>query len=164
MRQSEVQDLTRQVARLIGTANSVLERYSRLAEEYDSTRLANEEVRAILRELVEEFGIWAGTLSKRIDRLEQYIILVRMGQDTAQITQQVEGEHIRRKGREELAGYQEQLLTYHKNMDRVRLMIAKRGYPTIEESNQLDDWQLEVDRLTEAIDRMREALNVKTVH
>lgn len=51
-----VTDLNRQLIKYIRIHNDVVERYARIAEEYDSNRLATEEIRELIRELVEE--VW----------------------------------------------------------------------------------------------------------
>jgi chromosome segregation ATPase len=154
-----LEDLTTNVRRLVGIVNSLLERFARGYEELDSNRLALEEIREHLGEYFEESSIWANGLSKRIDRLEQYIILSRMGdaQQSGEITQQVKGEHIRRSLREELTTQQELLTQYHKNIDRVKIKIAKYG-ETTPLMNEIDDYQREIDKINEAIGRIRDAL------
>ena len=49
-------DDRRQLNKLIIVCQSLIERYSRLAEEYDSNRLATEEIRELIKELIEEVG------------------------------------------------------------------------------------------------------------
>lgn len=159
IKQTDLDDLTRQLSRFVGTANALMERYARLAEEYDANRLATEEIRELIKELIEESGRWADSISKRMDRQERYVILSRMGdtQQSGEITQQVKGEHIRRSLREELTAQQELLSQYHKNVDRVKIKIAKYG-ETVPLMNEMDDYQREIDKINEAIQRMRDAL------
>lgn len=155
----KVEDLTIQVRRLIGTANALMERYARVAEELDAVRLALEELREILGDHFSENSRWADILSKRMDRVEQYTILSKIGDSRAgEITQQVTGEHIRRTLREELGTQQELLQQYQKNIDRVKLKVAKYG-ETVPLMNEMDDYVREIAKVTEAIERIREALN-----
>lgn len=163
-RQDIVTDLCRQVSRLIGTANALMERYSRAAEHLDSDRLALEEIRAILNELIEEIATARNSDAYWRKRIEQLVISNWTG-DTRRvehITQQIIGEHLRDGLREQLVMCQNELLSYTHNIQRTKGRIAKQGYPTVEQENQLDDWQREVDRLTESIARIRQELNDKT--
>jgi hypothetical protein len=160
--QNTTDDARRQLNKFTATANTLLERVARLAEEYDNNRLATEEIREILGELVKEFGIWANGLSKRMDRQEEYVILVGMGKgDSAkarQITQEVSGEHLERGLREELAEQQRLLATYQRNLSKVQQQIAEMGYETIENMNKREDFERKIQRINEAISRIREAL------
>lgn len=151
-------DLIHQIRKLITASNILLERFARGYEELDSHRLAIEEIRELLTEHFEENARWADAISKRLDRVEQYTILSRIGDSRAgEITQQVTGEHLRRGLRQELGGQQELLLQYHKNVERVKLKIAKYG-ETVPLMNELDDYEREIDKISEAIERIREAL------
>ena len=156
-------DLIIQVRRLIGTVNSVLERYSRVSEEYDSNRLATEEIRELLKELIEEVSTWAQYIGSRMDRQEEYVILVGMGKGKSHqaqaITQVVSQEHIERGLREELVAQQKLLQTYQRNLAKIKQQIAEMGYTSIENGNKEDEYQYKIDRATEAISRIREALN-----
>lgn len=153
-------DLIKRLDRFIALARDVLERYARLAEEYDSNRLSLEESRELLTEHFEENARWADNLSKRMDRQERYVILKGMGgggRETIQIEQVVAREHIDRALREELVVQQELILQYQKNADKVKLKIAKFG-DTVALLNELDDYQKQVDRANEAIARIRQSL------
>lgn len=157
-----VTDLNRQLVRYIRIHNDVVERYARIAEEYDNNRLATEEIRELIKELVEEMGTWAQYIGTRMDRVEEYTILVGMGKGESrqaqQITQQVSGEHLERTLREDLAAKQNELITWQRNIQKVKQAIAEMGYETIENSNREDDYQRKIDRLTKEVDRLREAL------
>lgn len=157
---TRIDELSKQIQRLIGTANALMERYARLAEEFDSNRLANEEIRELLKEFIEEAGRWANGLSKRIDRLEEFIILAGMGKDrkAGEITQEVSGEHVERGLREQLTEQQKLLITYQRNLARVKQSIAETGYETIENANKVEDYQNKIDKISEAIERIRQAL------
>lgn len=152
-------DLIRQINKLVVVSTALLERFARGYEEIDGNRLALEEIRELLKEHFDEAARDADAISRRIDRMEQFIILSRTGQteQAAAITQQVTGEHLRRKLREELVSQQELLLTYQKNISRIKLQIAKFGESTAR-LNELDDNEREAERTTEAIERIREAL------
>lgn len=159
IKQTTIDDVFRQINRFIGVANSVVERYSRVAEEYDSNRLAIEEIRELLKEFVEESSRWADGLSKRIDRLERYTILKGMGggRETIQIEASVSREHIDRALREELVLQQELILQYQRNIDKVKIKIAKFG-DTVALLNELEDYQKQIDKANEAIARIRQSL------
>ena len=156
-------DLIRQLNKFTTMAGILLERYNRLAEEYDSNRLATEEIRELLKELIEEVGQWAQYIGSRLDRQEEYVILVGMGKGESHqaqaITQVVSQEHIERGLREELVAQQKLLMTYQRNLNKVQQQIAEMGYTSIENGNKEDEYQYKIDRATEAISRIREALN-----
>lgn len=139
-----------------------MERYARLAEEYDANRLATEEIRELLKELTEELGNWAQHIGERLDRVEEYTILAGMGkgnsQKAKQITQEVSGEHLERGLREELGTQQKLLLTYQRNLARVQQTIAEMGYETIENMNKREDFERKIERINETIQRIRDAL------
>lgn len=148
------------IRRHLAMSRDVLERYARLAEEYDGNRLANEEIRELIKELVEESGRFADGLSGRMDRLERYTILVRMvgsNQETLQIEGSVSRENIERALRRELVSQQDLILQYQSNIDRLRIRIAKFGESTAL-LNELDDYQKQVGKANEAIARIRENL------
>lgn len=157
---SQLDDLIHQINKFVVVSTALLERYARGYEELDGNRLALEEIRELLKEHFEEVARDADNLSRRMDRLEQFIILVRMGdrEQAGVITQHVTGEHVRRTAREELGRQQELLLQYRKNIDRVKLKIAKYG-ETIPLVNELEGYEDETREITEAIERLREALN-----
>lgn len=157
---SQLDDLIHQINKFVIVSTALLERYARGYEELDGNRLALEEIRELLKEHFEEVARDADNLSRRMDRLEQYIILVRMGEkeQSGAITQHVTGEHVRRAAREELGRQQELMLQYRKNIDRVKLKIAKYG-ETIPLVNELEGYEDEIGKITEAIERLREALN-----
>lgn len=149
-----------QIRRFIGIARDVLERYSRLAEEYESNRLAVEEIRELFKEFIEESSRWADDLSRRMDRQERYVILKGMGggRETIQVETVVAREHIDRALREELVTQQELILQYQRNIDKVRLKIAKFG-ETVPLLNEIDDYQKQIDKSNEAIARIRQNLS-----
>jgi hypothetical protein len=157
IKQNVLDDLVRQINKLIAVVYSLIDRFARLGEEYDSNRLANEESREIQKELIEEFSRWAQSIGERLDRVEQYTVLSRMGSDTGAITQEVSHEHIERKLREELGQQQKLLEQYQRNINRVKLKIAQYG-ETTPLMNELDIYELEVSKVTEAIGRIRDAL------
>ena len=148
------------IRRQISMSRDIIERFARLAEEYESSHLANEEIRELLKELTEEMGHWADSLSQRMDRQERYVILKGMGggRETIQIEQVVAHEHIDRALREELVNQQELILQYQRNADKVKLKIAKFG-ETVPLLNELDDYQKQVEKANEAIARIRENLD-----
>jgi hypothetical protein len=152
-------DLIRQINKLVVASNILLERFARGYEELDGNHLALEEIRELLQEHFEENSRWADNLSKRIDRIEQFIILTRMGdkEQSGAITQHVTGEHLRRGLREQLSEQQELLQQYYKNIARIKLKIAKYG-ETTPLVNELEDNQCEIEKIEEAITRIREAL------
>lgn len=156
-------DLIRQLNKFTTMAGILLERYNRLAEEYDSNRLATEEIREILKDLIKELGEWAQYLGTRLDRLEEYTILKGMGKSNSpkvnEITQQVQQEHLERGLRKQLGQQQKLLQQYRDNLATVQLQIARMGYATIENTNKEIEYQTKIERATEAIKRIREALN-----
>ncbi len=146
--------------RLIGTVNAVIERFARGYEELDGIRLSVEEIRSVLADHFEENSHWANELSKRIDRLERYTVLTRMfgsNPETIQVEAVVSREHIRRALREELTTQQEIILQYQKNIDRVRLKMAKYG-DTIPLMNELEDYEKQIMKSQESMTRIREQL------
>lgn len=161
-KQATLDDILRSVNRLIGTANALMERYSRIAEEYDFNRLATEEIREFIKELIVESSRHADGINKRIDRIEEYVILVGMNkgdsQKAGEITQEVSGEHIERTLREQLVEQQTLLVTYQRNLARVKQNIAEMGYETVENSNKVDIYQGKIDKINESISRIRAAL------
>lgn len=148
-----------QIRRFIGVARDILERYSRLSEEYESNRLAVEEIRELFKEFIEESSRWADGLSGRMDRQERYVILKGMGggRETLQVEAVVAREHIDRALREELVVQQELIQQYQKNVDKVRIKIAKFG-DTVALLNEVDDYQKQIDKANEAIARIRQSL------
>lgn len=159
-KQTTIDDVVRQLNKVIGTANALMERYARLAEEYDSNRLAIEEIRELIKELIVESSHQANSVNRRLDRQEEFIILVGMGKDqkAGEITQEVSREHIDRSLQEELVEQQKLLMTYDRNIARVKQSIAEMGYETVENANKLDTYQSKVDKINESISRIREAL------
>lgn len=162
IKQTTLDDILRQVQRLIGTTNAIMERYSRAMEELDSLRLSLEEIRELLPEHFEESARWADGLSRKMDRLEQYVILKGIdpsgyGRQTLQIEATVAREHIDRALREELVNQQQIVLQYQKNANKVQLSIAKYG-ETVPLMNELEDYQTRIEKATEAIARIRESL------
>lgn len=153
-------DLLREIRKLVVVVSALLERFARAYEELDGNRLALEELRELLKEHFEESSRWADGLSKRIDRLEQWVILTRAGdkRQAGTITQQVTGEHLRQGLKEQLLEQQALLQQYHKNVGRIKLRIAKFGEST-ELANELEDNEREIQKTNEAIERIREALN-----
>jgi len=156
-----VTDLVREVGKFIRVDSDLAQRYSRSMEELDGIRLALEEQREILQDHFIENSHWANELSRRIDRLERYTILVRMfggNAETIQVEAVVSREHIQRALREELTTQQELILQYQKNIDRVRLKVARYG-ETIPLMNELDDYQKQIEKAAESMSRIRESLN-----
>ena len=155
-----VTDLVREVGKFIRVDSDLAQRYSRSMEELDSIRLALEEQREILQDHFIENSHWANELSRRIDRLERYTILVRMfgsNAETIQVETVVSREHIKRALREELMAQQDIILQYQKNVDRVKLRIAKYG-ETVPLMNELEDYQRKIEQSQEAMTRIREQL------
>ena len=97
-----------------------------------------------------------------MDRVEEYVILVGMNKGDSrkagEITQEVSGEHIERSLREQLVEQQNLLVTYQRNLARVKQTIAEMGYETVENSNKVDTYQNKIDKISEAINRIRAAL------
>lgn len=160
-KQTTLDDILRRMDRLIGTANAVMERYSRAMEEIESVKLALEEIRELLPEHFEESARWADNLSKKMDRLERYTILVRMvgggNQETLQIEGSVSREHLDRALREELVNQQQLLQQYQKNVGRVKMSVARYG-ETVPLMNELEEYETKVDKANEAIARIRQSL------
>ena len=154
-----VDDLIRQINRLIGTSNAIMERYARAMEELDGIRLSLDEARELLADHFDENARWADNLSRRMDRQERYVILKGMGggRETIQIETVVSREHISQALREELVVQQELTLQYSRNIEKVKLKIAKFG-DTVALLNEMDDYQKQIDKASEAIARIREAL------
>ncbi len=154
-----IDDLVIQVRRLVGTVNSVLERYSRAAEELDGIQLSLEELRAVMAEHFAENSRWADKLEKRMDRVEQYIILSKFGnvQATLQLEGAVTKEHIERALGEELVSQRELWLQYQRNLDRVNIRIAKFG-ETTQLINEVDEYEKKMIKIEEATKRIGEAL------
>lgn len=149
-----------QIRRFIGVARDILERYSRQSEEYESNRLAVEEIREFLKEFVEESSRWADGLAGRIDRLERYTILVRMvgsNQETIAIESSVSQAHIDQALREELVNQQNLTAQYQKNIAKVRMSIARYG-ETVPLMNELEEYEAKSDKSMEAINRIRATL------
>jgi len=156
-----VTDLVREVGKFIRVDSDLAQRYSRSMEEMDGIRLALEEQRELLSDHFQDNANWANELSRRIDRLERYTILVRMfgsNAETIQVEAVVSREHIKRALREELTTQQELILQYQKNIDRVRLRIAKYG-ETVPLMNELEDYQGQIEKSHEAMARIREQLD-----
>ena len=158
-KQTTLDDLVRQVSRLIGTTNSVLERYARLGEEYDSNRLANEELRELIKELIEESSRHADKLSERMDRIERYTILSKFGNVsvTLEIESSVAKEHIERALSERLIEQQELAKQYQNNITIVQKRMARLG-ETVASLNELEEYQSKLNRALEAMKRIREQL------
>ena len=160
-KQNTLDDLVIQVRRLIGTVNAIIERYARAFEELDSIRLSLDEQREVQAEHVEESSRWADGLSGRIDRLERYTILVRVvgsNQETIQIEGSVSREHIERALREELVNQQNLMAQYQKNINKVKLSIARYG-ETTPLVNELEEHETKYQKSQEAIARIRESLS-----
>lgn len=159
---SIVTDLSKEVSKFIRVDNDLIERYSRSMEELDSVRLSNEELRELIKDLIVESGRQADSVNRRLDRQEEFIILVGMGksgsQKAGEITQEVSREHIDRSLQEELVEQQKLLMTYDRNIARVKQSIAEMGYETVENANKLDTYQSKIDKINESISRIREAL------
>jgi len=163
-RQSTLDDLIRQLNKLISTAYVLIERFARGYEEIDSNHLALEEMRELLSDHFQENSRWADALSRRIDRLERYTILSRMvgsSQDTLQIESSVSKEHIERALREELVNQQQLVIQYQKNINIIKQRIAKFG-ESVNSLNELEEYQSKLDRALEAMERIREQLNEST--
>ena len=159
-KQTTLDDLVRQVSRLIGVVNSVLERYARLGEEYDSSHLASEEIRELLKELIIESGRHADSTNRRLDRVEQYVILKGMmgvGRETLQVESEVAKEHIERALSERLAEQQKLVEQYQKNIFKIQERMAKFG-DTVASLNELEEYQSKLDKALEAMKRIREQL------
>lgn len=160
IKQTTLDDLVRQVIRLIGTANALMERYSRSMEELDNVRLAQEELRELLKEHFIENSHWANKLSERMDRIEQYTILGKFGNISAtlQIEADVSKEHIARSLRENLITQRELWSKYQKNINRVRERIANFG-ETVQSLNEVEGYEAELLKIETRIERTRKALD-----
>lgn len=152
-------DELNQIRRFIAMARDILERYARTYEALEGMRLSLEESRELLADHFDENSRWADGLSSRMDRLERYVILKGMGggRETIQIETVVSREHIDRALREELVNQQELILQYQRNIDKVKLKIAKFG-DTTALLNEQDDYQKQIDKANEAIARIRQSL------
>ena len=158
-----VLDLLKQLGKYIALSLQVLERHNRAFEELGEISNRIDAFQEMQRENTFEISRWATQLNKDINRLEEYIILVGMGKGESHqaqaITQVVSQEHIERGLREELVAQQKLLMTYSRNLTKVQQQIAEMGYTSIENGNKEDEYQHKIDRATEAIARIREALN-----
>lgn len=158
--QVEQQDLKKDIRRLIGVANSVVERYARSFEEIDFNRLALEELRSVMDEHFQENARWADRLSERMDRLERYTILVRAtggNHQTIEVEGKVAQEHIDQAIREELVNQQNLVEQYQKNIARTRMSIARYG-ETVPLMNELEEYEAKSGKSLEAIGRIRATL------
>jgi hypothetical protein len=157
-----VSDLVRQVSRYLPISLNALERHNRAYEELDAIRLALEEQRELVKELIIESSRHADGTNKRLDRVEEYTILVGMGKvdsrKAGEITQEVSDEHVERNLSERLVEQQRLLLTYQDNLARVKQNVAEMGYESVENSNKVKDYQNKINKITEVIDRIRQAL------
>jgi hypothetical protein len=155
-------DLLKQLTKYLPVSLSVLERHNRAYEELDSVRLEIEVLKEIQRENTFESSRWANQLSKDMHRLEEWIILARIGKEDSpkagEITQEVSREHIERSLSEQLTEQQKLLQTYQRNLARVQQSIAEMGYETIENMNKREDFERKIQRINEAIGRIRDAL------
>jgi hypothetical protein len=158
-KQTTIDDVFKQISRLIGTAHALMERFARGYEEIDSIKLALEEQRELLADHFSENSRWADKLSDRMDRIEQYTVLGRFGNTSAtlQIEAVVSKEHIERSLREELVTQRELWSVYQKNLDRLRLQIAKFG-DTVARLNEIDDYEHKLIAIEEKIEYIREQL------
>ena len=157
---SVVNDLVRQVSKYLPVSLGVLERHNRAYEELDSIRLALEELRELIKELIIESGRQADSTNKHLYRVEQYVILKGMmgaGRETIQVESEVAKEHIERALSERLTEQQELAKQYQKNITKVNERIAKFG-DTVASLNELDEYQGKLDKALEAIKRIREQL------
>lgn len=148
------------IRRQLAMSRDVLERFARLAEEHESSRLSTEEIRELIKELIEESSRWADGLSGRMDRLERYTILVRLtggNQQTIEVEGKVAKEHIDRALREELVNQQNLLAQYQKNVAKVKMSIARYG-ETVPLMNELEEYETKLDKANEAIARIRQSL------
>jgi len=160
VKQTTLDDLVRQINRLIGTVNGLLERYARGYEELDSIRLAQEEFRELLIDHFAENARWADRLSERMDRVEQYTILAKFDNlsATIQIESAVSKEHIERSLQKQLVTQQNLWKQYQDNIDMIQEKIAKFG-ETVPRLNELADYEKKIAKIKEAMARIREALS-----
>ena len=159
-KQTTLDDLVRQLNKLIGLSTAILERYARINEEFDSNRLANEEIRELLKELVIEHSRWADKLDKSIRELQRYVILVKMtggNQETLQIESSFSKQQIESALKEELVNQQKLVIQYQKNINKVNERIAKFG-ETTPLVNELEEYQAKLGKAQESITRIREQL------
>ena len=155
------EDDRRQLNKLIIVAQAILERYSRIAEEYDSVRLFNEALSENLNDLIGELSLWANRLSERLERIERLMVLDKTGlnpRETAVIKQNISDDLLDQQLREDLVQAQNELKIYQDNINRTNIRIAKQGQSTISQENDLMDWQIQLDKLQAKIKHMREAL------
>lgn len=160
VKQTTLDDLVKQVIRLIGTANALMERFARSFEEIDNNRLAQEELRELFKEHFQENARWADRLSERMDRIEQYTVLGKFGNISAtlQIEASVSKEHIQRALREDLVTQRELWSQYQRNLDRLNIQIAKFG-ETVSRLNEVEDYEKKIIQIETAIERIRKALD-----
>lgn len=156
-------EVTYQIKKFVGTANALMERYARSMEEIDSTRLANEELREQLREQTEEFAHWADRLQERMNRLEQYTVLSKIGNQphAAKIEATVNREHEERALREDLTHQRELWSQYQKNLDRVKLRIARDG-ETTGRMNEAEEYEQKIRESVQAIENLMALLNIRS--
>lgn len=155
-----IDDLVIQVRRLIGTVNGLLERFARGYEELDNIRLALEEQRELIKDLIVESSRQADSHNKKMDRLEQYVVLRGMGavgRETLQIEDSVHKEHLEKALSEELSRQQGLVRQYQKNISIVQEQVAKYG-ETVSRLNELEEYQSKLDKALEAMNRIREQL------
>jgi hypothetical protein len=147
--QSTLDDLIRQLAKFIGVANAVLERYAHTAEEINGIRVQLLALEEILRDYTEESGRRDDRLTKQIERLERLEILDRTGHahsiDADTIRKSITGEHLNNSLMEELT-----LIV--NNLDYARIKAARYGV------NVPTDLFNEIQSYTEQIDRIRNEL------
>lgn len=142
--QLTIDDLTRQITRLIGTANALMERYADIAEEVRAIRIAQLADQGVTRDYFEEAGRRDDKLADRIERLERLEILDRTGNiysiEANQIRKEVKGEHLERALRQELA-------QHIKNLDYAKLKAARFGVNIpVDIINEIETYQENVER------------------
>lgn len=161
-------ELTREVRKLVIQTTALLERYSRVAEEIDGIRLMLEEAREIFRDHFAENAAWADVISKRLDRVERYVILTHMvgtNKETLDIENVTGQEHLGRALRADLVEQRKLYDRYQRNINKVRESVANFG-ETVARANELEGYEAELAKIDVRITRIRTALteldNAKT--
>ena len=147
-RQATVDDLFRQVTRIIGIANALMERYAHLAEEATSIQIAQLAQDGALRDWFEEAGREHDRISERLDRIELFLILQVANskeQQARQITEEIRTEHAEVALRKELKQQMD-------NLAYARLKAARFGVnvPT-DLINEIELYQENIVRIQEEL-------------
>lgn len=152
MRQKSSLDIQNQISRLIGTANSLMERYSRAMEEIDFIRLSLEELRELLSDYFSESGRNADRISERLQRLERLAILEKTHTNPRE-TQQIKSNISNDLRRDSL------LATLAQEQRNLNHALERRAHYGFDVPTRLLN---EIETYTERIEALKEELNDKT--